>query len=84
MTLTGIGGVGKTRLALRVAADSRRAFDDGVWLVELGERRDPQLAAEAVAAALGLREQSAVPTTQILTDSWPPGRCCSSSTTAST
>ncbi|QKT09855.1 ATP-binding protein [Rhodococcus sp. W8901] len=68
VTLTGIGGVGKTRLALRVAADSRRAFDDGVWLVEFGERRDPQLAAEAVAAALGLREQSAVPTTQILTD----------------
>ena len=68
VTLTGIGGVGKTRLALRVAAESQRAFDDGVWLVEFGERRDPQLVAETVAATLGLREQSAVPTVQILTD----------------
>ncbi|QCQ93477.1 ATP-binding protein [Rhodococcus sp. SGAir0479] len=68
VTLTGMGGVGKTRLALRVAADSQRSFDDGVWLVEFGERRDPQLAAETVAATLGLREQAAVPTTQVLTD----------------
>ncbi|WP_420879497.1 ATP-binding protein [Rhodococcus sp. (in: high G+C Gram-positive bacteria)] len=68
VTLTGIGGVGKTRLALRVAADSQRSFADGVWLVEFGERRDPQLVAESVAAALGLREQSAIPTTQLLTD----------------
>jgi len=68
VTLTGIGGVGKTRLALRVAAESRRSFDDGVWLVEFGERHDPRLVAETVAATLGLREQSAVPTVQILTD----------------
>ncbi len=68
VTLTGIGGVGKTRLALRVAADAQRSFADGVWLVEFGERRDPQLVAESVAAALGLREQSAVPTTRVLTD----------------
>ncbi|WP_430335477.1 ATP-binding protein [Rhodococcus sp. ACT016] len=68
VTLTGIGGVGKTRLALRVAAESQRAFDDGVWLVEFGERRDQQLVAETVAATLGLREQASVPTTQILTD----------------
>ncbi|MFD4181724.1 ATP-binding protein [Rhodococcus sp. NPDC058514] len=59
VTLTGIGGVGKTRLALRVAADSRRAFDDGVWLVELGEVQDPTLVADTVAAALGLRDQPA-------------------------
>lgn len=68
VTLTGIGGVGKTRLALRVAADSQRMFEDGVWFVEFGERRDPQLAAETVAATLGLREQSAMPTAQVLTD----------------
>src|SRR6476661_5093568 len=59
VTLTGIGGVGKTRLALRVAEDSRRAFDDGVWLVELGEVYDPTLVPATVAAALGLRDQLA-------------------------
>ena len=39
VTLTGIGGVGKTRLALRAATETRREFPDGVWLVELGELR---------------------------------------------
>ena len=41
VTLTGVGGVGKTRLALRVAEDARRAFPDGVWLVELAALDDP-------------------------------------------
>ncbi|MFD4264628.1 ATP-binding protein [Rhodococcus sp. NPDC058481] len=59
VTLTGIGGVGKTRLALRVAADSSRVFEDGVWLVELGELQEDVLLPAMVAAALGLREQSA-------------------------
>ncbi|QBJ96989.1 LuxR family transcriptional regulator [Rhodococcus sp. ABRD24] len=68
VTLTGTGGVGKTRLALRVAADSQRAFDDGVWFVEFGEQRDPQLVADTVAATLRLREQSTNPPLQVLTD----------------
>lgn len=68
VTLTGIGGVGKTRLALRVAAEAQRTFDDGVRLVEFGERRDAQLVTETVAIALGLREQAAVPTTEVLVD----------------
>ncbi|MFE7721381.1 protein kinase [Nocardia rhizosphaerihabitans] len=59
VTLTGIGGVGKTRLALRLAADVRPGFGDGVWLVELGELRDGSLLMDAVAAALGLRDRSA-------------------------
>ncbi len=58
VTLTGVGGVGKTRLALHAAENVRRAFDDGVWFVELGELGSPALVAETVAAALGLREQS--------------------------
>ncbi|ANS32140.1 transcriptional regulator, LuxR family (plasmid) [Rhodococcus opacus] len=61
VTLTGIGGVGKTRLALRVATDSRRAFKDGVWLVELGELQDAMLVASTVSSAFGLRNHSAVP-----------------------
>jgi predicted ATPase/DNA-binding CsgD family transcriptional regulator len=56
LTLTGTGGVGKTRLALRVAAELRRAFADGVWLVELAELRDSRLLPSVVAAALGLRD----------------------------
>ncbi|MFC9555190.1 ATP-binding protein [Rhodococcus sp. NPDC056960] len=68
VTLTGIGGVGKTRLALRVAADSRRAFDDGVWLVELGELRDTDLVVDTVAAVLGLREESARAPLEVLTE----------------
>ena len=59
VTLTGIGGVGKTRLALRVAADVRRGFGDGVWMVELGELRDGSLLVDMVAAALRLRDQPA-------------------------
>ncbi|QQZ16924.1 MULTISPECIES: ATP-binding protein [Rhodococcus] len=57
VTLAGIGGVGKTRLALRVAADASRAFEDGVWLVELGELDDDTTLVDAVSAALRLREQ---------------------------
>jgi predicted ATPase/DNA-binding NarL/FixJ family response regulator len=58
VTLTGIGGVGKTRLALRAAAGLRRAFRDGVWLVQLDQLRDPALLAQAVAAALGLQDRA--------------------------
>ncbi|PBC35863.1 LuxR family transcriptional regulator [Rhodococcus sp. ACPA4] len=56
VTLTGVGGVGKTRLALRVAVDSRRAFEDGVWLVGLGELNDTGAVVDTVSATLNLRE----------------------------
>ncbi|WP_065493820.1 ATP-binding protein [Rhodococcus opacus] len=68
VTLTGVGGVGKTRLAVRVAANVRRAFDDGVWLIELGELSDPDLLADTVVAALGLREQSSDPSLELLAE----------------
>ncbi|GAA3339245.1 LuxR family transcriptional regulator [Amorphoplanes nipponensis] len=61
VTLTGAGGVGKTRLAQRAGLDLRRAFPDGVWLVELAELRDPDLVAVTVAEALGVREESVSP-----------------------
>ncbi|MEU4220177.1 AAA family ATPase, partial [Actinoplanes sp. NPDC026623] len=61
VTLTGAGGVGKTRLAQRVGREMRRAFTDGVWLVELAELRDPDLVAVTVAEALGVREESVSP-----------------------
>lgn len=57
LTLTGPGGGGKTRLALRVAEDMRRRYRDGVWLVELASLADEALVPQAVAAVLGVREQ---------------------------
>src|SRR5215469_9075244 len=58
VTLTGVGGVGKTRLALRAAAGVRRAFPGGVWLVQLDQLRDEALVAQAVAGALGLQDRA--------------------------
>ncbi|NEW42231.1 LuxR family transcriptional regulator [Nocardia cyriacigeorgica] len=57
VTLTGIGGVGKTRLAIKVAEEVQRAFDDGVWLVEFGKVREPELIAGTVVSALKLPGQ---------------------------
>jgi predicted ATPase/DNA-binding CsgD family transcriptional regulator len=66
VSLVGPGGVGKTRLALRIAADLRRGFADGAWLVELAEIRDGTLVTNAVLGALDLRDQAAIKPLQIL------------------
>jgi predicted ATPase/class 3 adenylate cyclase len=58
VTLTGVGGVGKTRLALQVAADVLPEYPDGVWLVELGGLTEPGAVEEAVASALGVSQQT--------------------------
>ncbi|WP_460349741.1 ATP-binding protein [Actinoallomurus acanthiterrae] len=58
VTLTGPGGVGKTRLALQIADEKRRAFADGTWLIDLAPLQDGGLLARSVATALGLREDS--------------------------
>ncbi|MER8222470.1 LuxR C-terminal-related transcriptional regulator [Streptomyces sp. NPDC094143] len=61
VTLTGPGGVGKTRLAARIAARVRRAFPDGVRFVHLSGLHDPALVPLAAADALGLHAHSAQP-----------------------
>ncbi|MBV8149072.1 MAG: GAF domain-containing protein, partial [Candidatus Eremiobacteraeota bacterium] len=58
MTLMGAGGVGKTRAALRVAANLLDGFADGVWLVELAPISDPSLVAGAVAQTLNAPQSS--------------------------
>ena len=67
-TLTGAGGCGKTRLALEVARDLVGAYPDGVWLVELAPLSDPTLVEQAVAQALGVREQPGRPLLETLKD----------------
>jgi predicted ATPase/DNA-binding XRE family transcriptional regulator len=57
LTLTGAGGCGKTRLALRVAGDRVAAYPDGVWLVELAPLASAPLIPQAIAVALGVSEE---------------------------
>src|SRR5579885_2225446 len=64
LTLTGVAGIGKTRLALRLAADLAPQFPDGVWLVDMAAVRDPALVPRTVAAVVGVR---GVPAKSLLT-----------------
>jgi len=56
LTMTGVGGVGKTRIALRVAADARKRFPHGVWVCELAAVRDGWLVPDVLATTLGVQE----------------------------
>jgi len=70
LTLTGPGGIGKTRLALQVAAEALHEYRDGVWLVEMAPlaREDGRLAPQAVANVLGIREVPHAPLRQTLAE----------------
>src|SRR5262249_23098041 len=57
VTLTGTGGVGKTRLALQVAAVAAPAFADGAWVCELAAADDELLMAQVVASAIGCQQR---------------------------
>jgi predicted ATPase/DNA-binding winged helix-turn-helix (wHTH) protein len=67
LTFTGIGGSGKTRLALQLAQQQVEHFADGVWFVDLAPLQDGQRVAAAVAAALGVREEAGTPVIDRLT-----------------
>ncbi|MDP9353458.1 MAG: helix-turn-helix domain-containing protein [Chloroflexota bacterium] len=60
LTLTGPGGIGKTRLALRVAAELLVDFSDGVYWVQLAPITDPHLVVSAIAQELGIRRQGSI------------------------
>jgi DNA-binding winged helix-turn-helix (wHTH) protein len=57
LTVVGVGGIGKTRLALQAAAEVIDAYRDGVWLVELALITDPSLVATSAAQVLGVQEK---------------------------
>ena len=68
VTLTGSGGVGKTRLALEIGEEVRERFSAGVWFVELAGVTDPALILRQVASVLNIRELQRKPLMRALTD----------------
>jgi predicted ATPase/class 3 adenylate cyclase len=68
VTLTGVGGVGKTRLALEVAAEVVPQYRAGAWLVELAGVRDPDAVPGAVAAAFGLQPRTGMSPVDMLVE----------------
>lgn len=66
VTLTGPGGIGKSRLAVRAARRLDRHFPDGTWLVELADLDEPELVGDAVARSLGAQERQGQPITETL------------------
>ena len=66
LTLLGMGGLGKTRLSLRVATEVLARFPDGVWFIDLAPLRDAALVASEVAQVLGVREEPSRPLAQTL------------------
>ncbi len=74
ITLTGIGGSGKTRLALQAAADLLPSFPDGVWLVELASLADPTVIPQKMASVLKLREEPRRTALDVLLDYLRPRR----------
>ena len=66
LTLTGAGGMGKTRLSLEVAAAMVETFPDGVWFVDLAPLEDPDLIGAAIATVLGVRGNPSQPLQTVL------------------
>ncbi len=66
VTLTGVGGAGKTRLSLQVAAGLSEEYADGVWFVELATVTDPDMVVAQTADALGVQEQPGQPILETL------------------
>ena len=68
VTLTGPGGCGKTRLALKVGHEQKAEFEHGVWLVELASIQDPTFVLPTIASSLNIQEQSGQSLLDVLAD----------------
>ncbi|MGA7910388.1 MAG: AAA family ATPase, partial [Candidatus Dormiibacterota bacterium] len=68
ITLTGPGGAGKTRLALRLATESLDKYLDGVWLLDLAPMGDGRLLEQTLAAVCGIKEEPKRPLLEVLAD----------------
>ncbi|MGV0792731.1 ATP-binding protein [Mycolicibacterium sp. XJ1819] len=68
VTITGFGGVGKTRLAVKCSVDLHRAFRDGVWFVDLATLSDPVLLPDRLATTFGLGTQASGRTTDAVVE----------------
>ncbi|HEY3237087.1 MAG TPA: tetratricopeptide repeat protein, partial [Polyangiaceae bacterium] len=66
LTLLGMGGLGKTRLSLQIAADVLEKYPDGVWFIDLAPIRDPSLIPNVAAQVLGVHEEPGKSITQTL------------------
>ena len=66
LTLSGAGGIGKTRLSQQLAAEVMDDFPDGVWFVELAPLSDPRLVPQSVAIVLGVKEEAGHPVVEAL------------------
>ena len=74
LTLWGPGGIGKTRLALRLLTEAADEFPDGAWFVELADLHQPDLLVSRVAAAIGVAEEPGRPLAETLADALRPRR----------
>jgi predicted ATPase/class 3 adenylate cyclase len=66
VTLSGVGGVGKTRLSLQVARSIMESFPDGVWFIEFAPLIDPDRLSQTVAGVLGLQESGSLPILDVM------------------
>jgi predicted ATPase/class 3 adenylate cyclase len=75
LTLTGSGGIGKTRLALQLAAAAADRYPDGVWFVPLEPLREAELVPGTIAHAVGLTDSGVRPTLELLVEHLAPRTC---------